>query len=131
MRRNPALVLAGGLLFALLVSRAEARRARSLEVSISPTRQKAELELILAEVRAAGAARQRPVVVLDIDDTLIDAGKGGFDPYGPPIRGAIKFTKALLRAGARVVYLTGRRTNERKRTVAQLRKNGFPLGGRA
>ena len=106
-------------------------RVQALERSIPPEQQKAQLELVLAEVRVAHAAGERPVVVLDIDDTLILSDEKGFDPHGPAVRGSIRYARALLRAGAVLVYLTGRRTNEQAATRAQLRRTGFPLGGDA
>jgi hypothetical protein len=131
MRRNLAWVVAGWLFLCLHAHAAQARGMAALDRSVSPERQKAELELVLADVRAQTAAGERPVVVLDIDDTLILSDEKGYDPNGPPVRGAIKYAKALLRAGATIVYLTGRRTNEQANTLAQLRRRGFPLGGAA
>ena len=128
MRRGLAWVVAGWVSLCLHDAWG---RVQALERSISPERQRAELELVLAEVRALRAAGERPVVVIDIDDTLILSDEKGFDPHGPAVRGSIRYTRALLRAGAVLVYLTGRRTNEQVATEAQLRRTGFPLGGDA
>jgi hypothetical protein len=68
-------------------------------------------------------------VIFDIDDTILYTDRNGLT--GRPVPGAVKYVKAVLRAGAVVVYLTGRRENELRRTRAQLTQGGFPLGGQA
>jgi hypothetical protein len=129
MWRSLARVVAGWWLLTLGAPGAEARRVPALERSVSPVRQQAELERILADVRAEAAAGRTPVVIFDIDDTILYTDRNGLT--GRPVPGAVKYVKAVLRAGAVVVYLTGRRENELRRTRAQLTQGGFPLGGQA
>ena len=131
MRLGLARVVAGLLVLCLGALGAEARRPPAIERAITPGQQKTELELVIADVRASAERGENPVVVFDIDDTLILSDEKGYDPHGPAVKGSIKYVKALLRAGATIVYLTGRRTNELRNTEAQLRRTGYPVGGHA
>ena len=85
----------------------------------------------VAEMADSGRS---PVVIFDIDKTLVTAPRGGGTHNGAPslnVRarpGAIDYVKSLQRAGGKIVYLTGRRTDQRDITVELFHKIGMPLG---
>jgi hypothetical protein len=80
-----------------------------------------------------GRARQAgrtPVVVIDIDDTILKWKKvDGQKVSASPMPGAASYLHALERAGARIVYLTGRPEAARDETRKVLRALGVPRGG--
>ncbi|MBI2343778.1 MAG: HAD family hydrolase [Deltaproteobacteria bacterium] len=50
--------------------------------------------------------------------------------YDEALPGAVAFVKVLYKAGAHIVYITGRdEKNMRAGTVAKLKKDGFPING--
>ena len=90
-----------------------------------------ELRQVIEDVRAAKRAGGRPVVVFDIDDTLVHWKKvDGVKVSSSPMPGAREYVRQLVDAGARVVYLTGRSEEMRGETRQVLRSLGVPLGSR-
>lgn len=118
---------------ALLAAGAVAQAApRSpLDRALPATRAGGELEDVLDAVRSARAAGQTPVVVVDIDDTILFWKKvDGQKVSASPMPGAAGYLHALDRAGARIVYLTGRPEEARGETRKVLRALGVPRGAR-
>ena len=100
----------------------------ALEQTLPRTDQGRELDDVVREVKSAAAAGQRPVVVFDIDDTLIRWRKlGGQKVSYTEMPGALDYVHALTDAGARIVYLTARPERLRRQTQALLRRMGLPL----
>jgi ribonucleotide monophosphatase NagD (HAD superfamily) len=86
---------------------------------------------VLDGVRAARAAGRTPVVVVDIDDTILRWKKvNGQKVSASPMPGAAGYLHALEKAGARIVYLTGRPEEARGETRKVLRALGVPRGDR-
>jgi len=118
-----ALVLAGAT--------AQAAPRSPLDRTLSSTRAGGELDDVLDQVRAARQAGRTPVVVVDIDDTILRWKKvGGEKVSASPMPGAASYLRALERAGARIVYLTGRPESARSSTRKVLRALGVPRGPR-
>lgn len=130
MRAAPACLA----LLATLVAGAAAAQAapRSpLDRTLPEVRADGELDGVLADVKAARAAGRTPVVVFDIDDTILRWRKvGGEKVSATPMPGAAGYLRALERAGARIVYLTGRPEEKRAETSKVLRALGVPRGAR-
>ena len=112
-----------------------AARAQSadLDTLLPPEQARRELAAVTAEVRERAARGERPVVVFDVDDTLVDS-HGGFPTPAQiekpePLPGAVEYVHALARAGATIVYLTGRPEAWRKDAELQLERAHLPLGG--
>ena len=68
---------------------------------------------------------EQPYVVFDIDDTLLTWPRG--DTPRLMIPGALAYLLSLKKAGAKIVYVTGRGLDMRAETEEQLRTFGFPL----
>jgi len=118
-----AVVLAGAT--------AQAAPRSPLDRTLPSARAGGELHDVLAEVHAARAAGKTPVVVVDIDDTILRWRKvNGEKVSASPMPGAAAYLKALERAGARIVYLTGRPESDRQATGKVLRALGVPRGRR-
>ena len=118
-----AVVLAG--------ASAEAAPRSPLDRALPAVRAGGELHDVLAAVRAARAAGKTPVVVVDIDDTILRWHKvNGEKVSASPMPGAASYLAALERAGARIVYLTGRPESDRRPTGKVLRALGVPRGRR-
>jgi hypothetical protein len=101
----------------------------SLDIALPAPGARAQLIAVRAEVerRAKLAQRdERPVVVFDIDDTLLRWPTPGHPQT--PIPGALAYVSSLKSAGATIVYMTGRHENARATTENELRTFGFPLG---
>jgi HAD superfamily, subfamily IIIB (Acid phosphatase) len=80
------------------------------------------------DVRERLASRkpgERLAVNFDIDNTVIATYYEG----GGAIPKMLKFTRFLQRQGVAVLFNTGRLADQRKRTVRQLERNGFPVDG--
>jgi hypothetical protein len=119
-------------LVALLVGTAEASPRRSpLDRTLTRARAGGELDEVLAGVQAARQAGRTPVVVIDIDDTILRWRKvNGEKVSATPMPGAAGYLRALERAGASIVYLTGRPEDRRAATGKVLRALGVPRGAR-
>jgi hypothetical protein len=85
-----------------------------------------ELREQIADLVAQG---KHPWVIMDIDDTLVRTVSF---PKNVAVEGAVEYAKSLTEAGARIVYLTGRKDTpaEHAKTVALLAQLGFPLGNK-
>jgi hypothetical protein len=108
------------------VSEAHPLHTPSLDVSVPPAAARAKLVGIRDEIERRANLGERPVVVFDIDDTLLTWETPGHPQTLVP--GALGYVNSLKSAGATIVYMTGRRADMRGRTENELRKFGFPLG---
>lgn len=70
---------------------------------------------------------RHPVVVFDIDDTLIRHD----GPQPRAKHNSARYVRSLVEAGAMVVYLTARPERKKAETAALLGGFGFPLGHHA
>jgi hypothetical protein len=86
------------------------------------------LAAVRHEVKATVKQGKPVVCVFDIDDTLVMHGPGGAMRAAP---GAVSYVNSLIKAGARVVYLTARPVYKRDETVRTLKSYGLPLNDRA
>lgn len=93
-----------------------------LDKSLSPALAAKKLDSFRKKVRSLASAGKRPVVVFDVDDTLLRT------LGGRPVPGAPSFVQSLLSDGATVVYQTGRKEGQREKTTQQFAKHGLPLG---
>lgn len=98
----------------------------SLDHSVSPTEARHELLSVRNEVARRARAGQRPIVIFDIDDTLISWPRAD-QPKREPIPGALHYLVSLKQAGAKIVYITGRDEHARADTITDLREHGFPI----
>lgn len=94
-----------------------------------------ELGQVLDSVRAATKAGRKPVVIFDIDDTVIRwHKKDGVKTHYSPMPGAARYLRALDKAGAQLVYLTARGEvddagkSRRPETMEALRRARVPMG---
>jgi hypothetical protein len=87
----------------------------------------ARLTAVQERVATLAASGKKPWVIMDIDDTLMRTVSY---PHNVPIDGAVAYAKSLTKAGATIVYVTGRKDTpgEHTKTLATLREFGFPLG---
>jgi hypothetical protein len=90
-----------------------------LDRPLPPALASARLDEVLREVERTRDSH--PVVVLDIDQTLVD--------HGIAIPGAVEFVRELVRRGATLVYVSGRYRGDLLATRAQLERLGFPIRG--
>ncbi len=121
----------GAVALALAGSGAHAAPRSPLDRTLPATRAGGELDDVLAGVHAARAAGRTPVVVIDIDDTILRWKKvNGEKVSASPMPGAAGYLRALEKAGARIVYLTGRPEEARTATAKVLRALGVPRGPR-
>jgi acid phosphatase class B len=117
-----------GLLLLLSPATALAKKP-ALDVSLPREEAAGELRQVRRDVRDAVTRGEKPVVVFDIDDTLLFGQPGGkSDPDGAALPGAVSYVARLIDAGATIVYLTGRPTTQRAETERHLTARGFPLG---
>jgi ribonucleotide monophosphatase NagD (HAD superfamily) len=97
----------------------------SLNHPLRPRVAAKQLNDVVDTVHEARAKGKHPVVVFDIDGTLLTE-RGRLKR----IPGAQSYVNALAQdKGVQVVYLTGRREPARAVTEAELTHFGFPLGG--
>ncbi len=116
---------------ALATTGAQAAPRSPLDRTLPSTRAGGELDDVLDQVRAARAEGRTPVVVVDIDDTILRWKKvNGEKVSASPMPGAAAYLRALEKAGARIVYLTGRPEEARTATGKVLRALGVPRGPR-
>jgi hypothetical protein len=88
----------------------------------------AKLSALTSHVAEMGHHAKKPVVVFDIDDTLV---KSNFRQKPDQVQaepGAVAYVKSLARSGATIVYLTNRREPDRAATEATFRHLGLPFG---
>ena len=97
-----------------------------LEKPMAAARADAKLAAVERDVAAAKAAGVRPVVVFDIDDTLVRSGEGRPHPQRA-VPGAAAYVRSLQQQGAKIVYLTGRPSSSRAETKRTLDRFGMPL----
>lgn len=116
----------------LAVAPRAALAEHGLERTLSPAKTAHKLETLWQTIATMKAAGQRPVVVFDIDDTLLRSPRPG-SQGGPvltrAVPGAAAYVRSLAALGAHVVYLTGRpeKGTNRQETMAQLARFGFPV----
>lgn len=96
--------------------------------------------------RSNGYAKLKPVVILDIDETMLgnsayearlveqhkEYDEASFDEWlkeekDRPLPGALAFTQFAARHGVRVFYITNRVTSSDRATIDDLRKLSFPM----
>jgi hypothetical protein len=120
-----ALLCWGLAMSSLLVAPiARSDKGGALDRSLSRQETAQRLNRIIGEVRTLAQRGARPVVVFDIDDTLVrDSRSCG----KKPMHGAVTYLKDLQAAGARVVYLSARPAYKRADTEQQLGSMGFPV----
>lgn len=127
MRLAPVCALA----LALAGATAHAAPRSPLDRTLPDARAGGELDDVLAGVGAARKAGKTPMVVVDIDDTILRWRKvNGEKVSASPMAGAAAYLARLERAGARIVYLTGRPEGDRAATRKVLRALGVPRGRR-
>lgn len=97
----------------------------SLDVSLPRREARQTLVSVREEVARRVALGEQPIVVFDIDDTLLTWPRG--DTPRVVVPGALAYVLSLKRAGARLVYITGRGADMRAETVEHLREHGFPI----
>lgn len=97
----------------------------ALDTSLSPAQATQKLNLFREKVRTAVASHKTPVVVFDVDDTLVRVFGGKAVP------GAAAYVNALLDDGATIVYQCGRKESQRTKTAAQLTGIGVPVNAKA
>lgn len=103
--------------------------SRALEQTLPRSDQARELDGVVREVKRAAGAGEHPVVVFDIDDTLIRWKKVGDQKVSfTEMPGAMDYVRTLSDAGAHIVYLTARPERLRRATERLLRRVGLPLG---
>jgi len=112
------------LLPGLAQARAPASHGGVLDRSLSRHETERRLRSLRSEVHHLARCGQRPVVVFDIDDTLIKHRDG----QQRAKRGAVAYVNSLAEAGATIVYLTARPAYKRQSTESLLRTQSFPVG---
>ena len=89
------------------------------------------LDALIHGVSQAASAGEKPVVVFDIDDTLVKWKKvnGVKVEEWTPMPGSAAYVRALAKAGAQIVYLTARPESDvlREETIGLLQEIGVPL----
>ncbi len=101
------------------------KAAGALDVPLSSAVASQKLRAFRQQVRDAAAQGRKPVVVFDLDDTLVRL----FTKKQIP--GAAAFVSGVLSDGARVVYQCGRKEGQRAVTEALLTSNGMPINTKA
>lgn len=83
----------------------------------------------LAERFGITASADKPIIVVDFDDTISDYSEGyqGATKFGDPIPGAVEAIKALRKMGFVVLLYTCRKENEALKEY--LEKHGFEFDG--
>ncbi len=103
-------------------------RSPTLNAPLSPARTRQRLQALCRLVGIHSRRGSRPVVVFDIDDTLVTHSPAQADRPAP---GAVAYVNALARAGANIIYLTARKEGDRQRTTSLLQQLHLPLAGAA
>lgn len=99
-------------------------RSPTLQRSLTYTETRRRLKSIKYKVKSMNRQNLKPVVVFDIDDTIVYHGRNS---ETRTIYGAVNYVKTLNRAGANIVYLTARKESKRRETISMLRGFGLPL----
>ena len=94
----------------------------ALSVSHPDSVQNRKLKDLVRRVGAMSHAGEQPVVVFDIDDTILR------QPGNRPVAGVARYLSRLRSAGSVIVYLTGRKTAEEAKTIRALNRAGVPMG---
>lgn len=105
----------------LSVAPARAKVPASLDISVTQARATKRLDQFRQRVRTLSTQGKRPVVVFDVDDTLLRI----YTKKAVP--GAAPFVNALLQDGARVVFQCGRKESQRAKTTQQLTQIGLTV----
>jgi len=101
--------------------------ASPLDHELSREETARRLREVRGQVRTLATQGKRPVVVFDIDDTLVRHRGGQVSPK----HNAAHYVRSLVEAGATVVYLTARPQRKQAETASMLGRFNFPLGDRA
>ena len=101
-------------------------KSRQLSKSLAKPEGRKRLRQVRDQVRSLSRAGKKPVVVFDIDDTLVRDNHSG---KSRALYGAVKYVKSLHKAGATIVYLTARKERARTKTTAMLKSKRLPLAG--
>jgi len=101
-------------------------KSAQLSKPLSRSEGRRRLRQVRDQVRSLSRAGKRPVVVFDIDDTLVRDNHSG---KSRALYGAVKYVKTLHKAGANIVYLTARKEKARAETTAMLKSKRLPLAG--
>jgi acid phosphatase class B len=117
----------GGASSAHAAAASGAVQTPSLDVSLPRRQARQTLVSVRDEVARRAALGEQPIVVFDIDDTLLTWPRGETPRLVVP--GALAYVQSLAKAGAKIVYITGRGADMRDETVAHLRDHGFPISG--
>ena len=99
-------------------------KSRQLSKPLSRTEGRKRLRQVRDQVRSMARAGKKPVVVFDIDDTLVRDNHAG---KSRALYGAVKYVKTLHKAGATIVYLTARKERARTETTKMLKSKRLPL----
>jgi len=102
-------------------------KSRQLSNSLAKADGRQRLREVRNQVRSMARAGKKPVVVFDIDDTLVR--KNHTTGKSRALYGAVKYVKSLKKAGATIVYLTARKEKARAKTTAMLKRKRLPLAG--
>ncbi len=100
-------------------------QAKSLDTSLSPAAAQKKLDALRSKVRTMVGQGKKPVIVFDIDDTLVRI----FTKKQVP--GASAFVNGLLSDGAKLIYQCARKESQRATVTDLLSRNGMPLNGSA
>jgi predicted HAD superfamily phosphohydrolase YqeG len=110
---------------ALLAPPALGKGTANLDKSMTPAASLKKLEWVRAKVRTLASQGKKPVVVFDVDDTLVRV----FTKKAVP--GAAAYVNGLLADGAKLIYQTGRKESQRAKTTQQLTALGIPINDQA
>jgi hypothetical protein len=102
-------------------------QAPSLDAPVPRAVARTQLFAVKDEVARRAKLGEHPVVVFDIDDTLL-TWPTPEHPQRTPIPGALAYVTSLKNAGATIVYMTGRSEPHRGEAEQNLRNHGFPIG---
>jgi hypothetical protein len=103
--------------------------ANNVYEPVSPQTADKRMNALVDEIRTHKAKGKTPIVVLDIDGTLLHGIYPRTTVATEAMEGAANYAHRLAKAGAKLIYLTARPDRHEKRTVKQLQKIGVPLGG--
>ncbi len=102
-------------------------KSKQLSKSLPKAQGRLRLKQVYRQVRSLARAGKKPVVVFDIDDTLVR--KNHTTGKSRAMYGAVKYVKSLHKAGATIVYLTARKEKARAETTAMLKRKRLPVAG--
>ena len=99
-------------------------KASTLKTSLPDAQQNQKLSSLVKRVRSLAGAGKKPLIVFDIDDTILR------QPGNRAVPGIADYVEALHSAGGHLVYLTGRKVADESKTIKSLTKAGVRLGER-